>query len=223
MKLFFVLAGFLFWGQLLHAQTEEATTKSGRKVILYTDGTWKYADEPVKAENKPVVAEKPKKTIIKPVESKVATVPENCSELFETIEERKSGITTIRTKNMMILTEDNSSKEIDLLLQKNSKGIISLVLHMIGAGDCIGDGNKVNIVYEDGSKTELNHDGFPNCNGEITISFGGNYGKKKQLEDLSLKKIKSIKAWTQKGTIQENLTAENQADFQKAMNCLLSN
>jgi hypothetical protein len=26
-------------------QTEEATTQSGKKVLLYADGTWKYADD----------------------------------------------------------------------------------------------------------------------------------------------------------------------------------
>lgn len=222
MKILFLFTCFLLCCQLVNAQTEEATTKSGKKVILYADGTWKYADETKKPEEKKekVVVEKPKP--MKPVESKITAVPENCEELFETIEERKSGITTVRTKNMMILAADNSDKEIDLLVQKNSKGIITLILRVIGAGDCIGDGNRVQIVFEDGSKTELHHDSYPNCNGEISLSFGGNYGKKKQLEELSSKKIKSIKAWTQKSSLEESLSADNQAAFQKAISCLQS-
>lgn len=225
MKTLILLLLFFSASTILCAQTQEATTKSGKKVVLYADGTWKYADETKPVEQIPASAEKnekPKK-VVKPAEIKTTAVPENCEEFFETIEEKKSGVTTVRTKNMIIVAEENSSKEIDILLSKNSKGIITLTVKPVGAGNCIGDGNKVNIVYEDGSKTELNHDGFPNCNGEITISFGANYGKKKQLEELSSKKIKLIKAWTQKGTVQEIFSVQNQDDFLKAINCLTKN
>ena len=39
---FFIIC---FADKFLFAQTQEATTNSGKKVILYADGTWKYAEE----------------------------------------------------------------------------------------------------------------------------------------------------------------------------------
>lgn len=222
MKTIILFLLFVFADKFLFAQTQEATTNSGKKVILYADGTWKYAEE-IKPSVPGVPAaeksEKPKKAE-KPVEAKVTDLPENCEEYFETVEEKKSKNTYIRTKNMIIVAEESSNKEIDILLSKNSKEIITLTVKPVGAGDCIGEGTKVNIVFEDGSKIELNHDGFSNCNREITISFGANYGKKKQLGELTSKKIKSIKAWTQNGAVQETFSAQNKEEFFKVINCL---
>lgn len=202
----------------MFAQTEEATTKSGKKVILFADGTWKYADDMKPAETKPA-PDKPKQSIKEKQDNRTA-IPEGCDDIFDISEEKKSGLTTISTKNMIIVAEDNSGKEIDILLQRNSKGIITIIIKPIGAGDCIGEGNMVSFSFENGSKTDLSHDGSPNCKNEITISLGGSFGKKKQLEELAAKKVKSIKAWTQKGIVQQTLSAENQEQFMRAINCL---
>ena len=45
MKKTLCLLTLIFLGLTVWCQTEEATTRSGRKVILYSDGTWKYAEE----------------------------------------------------------------------------------------------------------------------------------------------------------------------------------
>jgi len=199
----------------LTAQTEEATTKSGKKVILYQDGTWKYAGETVKDAGEPV---KDPVKVKKPVTTPPG-IPADCEALLETYDDTRSGLRITRTLNMLILSETGSNQQIGISMEKNSKGIILLKLRPVGAGDCIGDGNKVNIVFTDGSKTELAHDGFPNCNGESVISFGGSYGKKKQLEQLKTKKIKSIKVWTQQGSVQEILSNDNQQKLARTFNC----
>lgn len=201
------------------AQTEEATTKSGKKVILYPDGRWKYADD---AANKPAeavkepVKEKEKKTVTQATN----ILPTDCDGSLEIIDDNRSGFRITRTKNRMIAENNGDKGQLGISLQKNSKGIITLYLYPVGAGSCIGEGNRVNIEFTDGSKTEFGHDAFANCSGEAAVNFGGSFGKKKQLELLKTKKVKKIKIWTQEGSVQQQLPPDIQENLQKIFICL---
>lgn len=194
-------------------QTEEATTKSGKKVILYPDGRWKYADEVADKSTEPAKDKKP-------VVQTTTDAATDCDGRLETTEDSRSGLRITKTKGIMFAAESGSSDQIGIAIQKNSKGIITLYLYPVGAGTCIGEGNKVNIEFTDGSKAELGHDAFANCTGELSTSFGGSFGKKKQLELLKTKKIKKIKVWTQEGSVQQNISAEIQDNLQKLFGCL---
>lgn len=199
-------------------QTEEATTQSGKKVILYADGTWKYADD-----TKPVIKknnEEKKKEPVKKNEPETINLSGECAESLETIEDKRTGTRTTRAKNMIIVAEGDSKKEIGVLLQKGPKGVITMIFRPVGAGECIGEGNKINFVFTDNSKLELSNDGLTNCRGEAAANFGGLYGRKKMLEELKTKKIKSIKIWTQQGSVQQNLSVENQEEIMRMINCL---
>ncbi len=212
---------------LLFSQTVEATTQSGKKVILFPDGTWKYAadikpeakEKEVKVKPEEKKEEKKKTEPKKPVAGIPVSVPD-CADEVELNEDSKTGIRTWRSRSMIVVAEPGGKKEIGILFQKNSKGILTVFLRPVGAGECIGEGNKINIVFGDGSKLELTHDGFANCRGEAAANFGSNWGRKKQLEELKTKKIKSIRVWTQQGSVQQTLTDENAEQFLKMFNCL---
>ena len=212
-------AAVVLWIQnISFAQTEEATTQSGKKVILYADGTWKYAVDakPEIPKNK----EEKKRDLVKKPEPETTIPSGECSGLLETIEDKRTGIRTTRAKNIIFVAELNSKKEISILLQKGPKGVINMIFRPVGAGECIGEGNKINIVFTDNSKLDLANDGFTNCRGESVVNFGGPYGRKKMLEELKTKKIKSIKIWTQLGSVQQNLSGENQDQVLQMFNCL---
>ncbi len=208
------------------AQSEEATTKSGKKVILYPDGTWKYAEE-VKTDTREVKEvklkpeeKKKEKEEVKKTVSPVTTAAPECANEVDMSDDSRTGMRTWRTRNMIIVSEPGGTKEIGLLIQKNSKGILTVFFRPVGAGDCIGEGNKINIVFMDGSKLELTHDNPMNCRGESAANFGGNWGRKKQVEELRSKTIKSIKVWTQQGSVMQTLSAENAEQFRKMFSCL---
>ena len=198
-------------------QTEEATTRSGKKVILYADGTWKYADD-TKQEIKK--NEEKKKEPEKRVEPESSVLPGECAAAFEAIEDQRTGIRTTRTKNLIIIAEANGKKEISVSLQKGAKLVIKMTLRATGAGECVGEGNKINLIFTDNSKLDMANDGLSNCRGESSVNFGGPYGRKKMLEELKTKKIKSIKVWTQQGSVQLNLSVENQEEILRMINCL---
>jgi hypothetical protein len=218
MKIYLTGLLFLFFSPLMvHAQSQEATTGAGRKVILYADGTWKYADE--KKETVAVT-----ETKIKEVEKKTAapvtTLPGDCNDYLEIFEEPKSGIKSTRSKNLLIITKEGEDKEIGISFTKNNRGVISITLKPVGAGECIAEGSKINIVFTDGSKLDLSNDAFTNCKGEAMVSFGGQYGRKKQWELLRTRPVRSIRMWTQTGSVSEDLNKESQEQLIKLLSCL---
>jgi len=197
------------------AQTEEATTQSGKKVILYSNGTWKYATTDPKVSEKDGKKKEPeKKSSPEPI-----ALSGDCSENLENIEDTRTRIVTTRTKNLIIIAEKNDRKEITISMQRGAKDVISIVFHPVGAGQCVGEGNNIIIFFTDGSRLDLIND-FTNCKGESTASLGGNYGRKKALSDLQSKKIKSIKIFTEEGFVLQNLSSANQEEFQQILNCL---
>jgi hypothetical protein len=204
----FILIAIQSW-----SQTEEATTKSGKKVILYSDGTWKYAEtDTKKPEEKKKEPEK--KSLPEPV-----AFTGDCSENLELIEDPRTRVMTTRGKNMIIIAEKNDGKEISISMQKGAKNVISIVFHPTGAGQCIGEANKINIDFTDGSKIDLSNE-YSNCKGESTANFGGTYGRKKPLGELQSKKIKSIRIWTTDGSVQQKLSDNNKEQFFQMINCL---
>lgn len=205
---------------IVFAQTEEATTETGKKVILYPDGTWKLKpssvnDPAVEVKTKPGKKDKPKNEVL-PV-----TLDGDCGNLFESVKDKNNTV-VIRTKNFLVVTRPEDRSEIDVSMQKGAKGIISISFRTGTSSECIGEGNRISIVFTDDSKMELINDGSANCRGESVSYFSGPYGKKKQLQELKEKKIKSVKIWTQQSSVTQEFSADNQEEFRKLVNCIIA-
>jgi hypothetical protein len=209
-----LLVKFCFLAVMLFAQ-QQATTESGRKVTLYPDGTWKYVEETKKQPDRPVQTSKPPEVIVSN-----PNLPAGCSELFETGEDFKTGVSITRTRNIIFIGEDGSNEEINISMQKGAKNVITIYFRVRASSQCIGEGGKINITFTDGSKADLSHDGYYNCAGESYSGFNGPFGRKKILEELRTKKIRSIRVWTQSKSVQKELSPANQEEFLKVLNCL---
>lgn len=213
-KNIFFLFFFLF-PFLVSAQTEEATTDSGKKVILYPDGTWKI---------KPVTnsgINEEKKDSRKNTNPLPVDLNGDCGEVFETIKDKNNTV-IVRTKNFLVVTRPEDKTELDISIQKGAKGIITLSLRSGLGSECIGEGNRISIFFTDDTKLELNNEGATNCRGEAIAYFSGPYGKKKQLEELRVKKIKSVKIWTQQGSFTQFFSSENQDELIRLINCIMA-
>ena len=194
LTLFAIIAAISF----SFGQSEEATTKSGKKVILNSDGTWKYAEE--------------KKTAI----------PNNsdCSNFIETTEDKMTGKKSTAAKSTIVVSTDGGKKGFGILLLQSSTGGLILSIQAVGAGSCVDEGNKINILFADGSKLELASEGKFNCKGNATVYFGGIFGKKRQLEELRTKKIQTMRVWTSDGYVEKDFTEDNSNEFMQTANCL---
>jgi len=180
-------------------QTHEATTTDGKKVILNSDGTWKYAEV--------------KKDTVKVNFS-------DCSNWIATETDKVSGNTFTAAKNALIVSADGGRKGFGIFMMQGSEAELILTIKAVGAGNCIDEGAKINILFADGSRLELASEMDFNCERRATVYFGGVFGKKKQLEELKTKKIQTMRVWTNDGYVQEDFTVDNQIEFYNVINCL---
>ncbi len=184
------------------SQGIEATTEDGRKVLLNSDGTWRYVGEQP-SDDKPSV-EPP--------------VIGDCSTYIEMSEDNMTGRVSISAPVKPIVASkdgDNGLVMYWLLLDKT----LVLVLKAYGGG-CIDDDGLVNFLFRDGSRMELRHNSDFNCDQEADLWFGGMYGKKRELDLLSSKEVAAIRVHTMKSFVQEELSDEQSLDLLNSLKCI---
>jgi hypothetical protein len=184
-----------------NAQTLEATTRDGKKVILNPDGTWKFADS---------------------ASNTARNAPLDCNNLIVTETDQVTGITTTSAKKTQVISTDDGKNRLGIFMLKTSPEYLILIIQATGGGPCADKGAKINFLFTDGSRLELASDGDFNCKAELTVYFGGVFGKKKQLDLLKSKKIQTIRAWTMDSYVQMDLSSEQQDEFHAVINCLMN-
>jgi hypothetical protein len=183
-------------------QTQEAKTNSGKKVILNSDGTWKYIEE-----NK-ITTDSSKKS--------------DCSNFIQTIEDKMDGEKTTYSKNLISVPNFNENKKFVLSLSLGPNNEIIFLIIAVGAG-CIEEKNKINILFTDGSRLQLFSNDEFNCKGETTLYFGGIFGRTKELQELKTKKIQTMRIATTDTYFEKDFTDENSNEFFQTINCLSKN
>jgi hypothetical protein len=183
----------------LFAQTE-ATTNDGKKVILNDDGTWKYAETKTSESN----------------------VSFECSDLISTETDKMTGKSSTGAKKTLIISDDGGKNGFGIYLLNGSNSTI-FSIQAVGAGSCIDDDNKMNVLFRDGTRLELQNDGKFNCDAKFTLYFGGAFGKKKELEMFKTKEVETMRIWTSKSYVEKNFTTEQSKQLMKTVECLLNN
>ncbi len=179
-------------------QTQEATTTDGKKVILNSNGTWKYVEVKKEISN-----------------SNTA----DCSKWIITDIDEVGGNTNTGSKNFLIVTNDGE-EGFRILMQQIPRGGVAIFIRAVGAGSCIDEEALINILFTDGSRLELSNDGKFNCKAEASLYFGEIFGKKSQLEELKTKKIQTLRVWTSDSYVEKDFTKDNQEEFYNVINCL---
>jgi hypothetical protein len=184
---------------LLLGQVIEATTIDGKKVMLNSDGTWKYVE----------------------VLKEAIADPSDCSKWITTETDKVTGKTTTASNNMIVVSTDDGKTGLGIYMLIGSTNNLILVIQAVGAGNCIDEGDKINILFTDGTRMELLSEGKFNCEHKATVYFGGVFGKKNQLAQLKTKKIQTMRVWTSDSYVERDFTEDNQLEFSAVINCLM--
>jgi hypothetical protein len=193
---FALMAPLLIFAQ----QKEEATTSTGKKVILNPDGTWIAID--ASKEN-------------------FDSVTTNCSKWISTEIDKFNGSSTTAGKKSLIVSTDGGKTGFGILMLLSwKKNELILSITAVGAGNCIDEGAAINILFADGSKLTLSNDAKFNCKGNSVVYFGGIFAKTDQLNELKTKKIQSMRVWTSDSYVERDFTKSNQDEFFNVINCL---
>jgi len=202
MKKSILLPLFALVVSYISAQTE-ATTIDGKKVILYENGTWKPAEATPVVTNENTISD--------------------CSKYISKEVDKVTGESSTSSKDMILISSDGEKSGFGIYIFSTAKNEIIFSIQAVGAGNCIDDDNKMNVLFRDGTRLELINDGKFNCDAKYTQYFGGIFGKRKELEMFRTKEVETIRIWTSKGYVEEDFTPDQSKLFIKTIDCLIHN
>jgi hypothetical protein len=145
---------------------------------------------------------------------------QDCAKLVIQKTDRVTGNQS-RAMSEPILVSKDDSKGIILNIYESKQGQITFYIKPVGASNCIEEGQKVNILFRDGTRTELLNASSFNCDGDIFIFMGGAYFGTKKWKELAAKEIEVMRVWTKDGYVEEEFTEENSRNLKQAFNCFL--
>jgi hypothetical protein len=181
------------------AQTK-ATTEDGKKVVLNEDGTWKYES----------------------ATTDTPTTGYECSDLVFTETDKMTGTSSTSAKETLIISEDGGKSGFGITLLNGSNSLI-VSIQAVGAGSCINDDSKMNILFRDGTRLEFVNNGKFNCDAKFTLYLGGSFGKKSQLNLLKTKEIETMRIWTTKSYVEKDFSKDQSVKLKSIISCLTSN
>jgi hypothetical protein len=195
LSIVFILA----FGLSAFGQNIEATTKDGQKIILKPDKTWEYKENKIAAVSEPLG---------------------DCSKYTETATDRMTDRVYSSGKESVIVSDDRGKTGIAISLITSGSSLIFSIKAVDKDSGCIDENAAVLILFTDGSKITLKSDGKFNCDGKVTVYFGGVFGRRDDLEELSTKKIKAMRVNTRKSLVEEDFTDSQATELFNQINCL---
>ena len=173
----------------------EATTTNDKKVLLFEDGTWKYV-----------------KT------NRIHSI--DCMQLTSIAEDTTAGGKYISSSGNVFVSK-NGEKGFRISIKKIfSEEYTGFYFKVIGGG-CIGDNPMIEILFRDDTKSNFFADSKNNCENDVYVLLGGEYGREKYLEQIRKKEIKTIRIHTNNSYVQENFTVENSRELINILVCIL--
>ena len=115
--------------------------------------------------------------------------PSDCSAWIETKKDEMTGESSTGAKTNIIISQDGGTKGLGILLYQSSLDDKMPIMNIMaaGAGSCIDKGNKINVLFTDGSRTVLRGNSDFNCKSNTYIYFVGVFGKTTELRELKTK------------------------------------
>ena len=173
----------------------EATTTNDKKVLLFEDGTWKYV-----------------KT------NRIHSI--DCMQLTSIAEDTTAGGKYISSSGNVFVSK-NGEKGFRISIKKIfNEEYTGFYFKVIGGG-CIGDNPMIEILFRDDTKSNFFADSKNNCENDVYVLLGGEYGREKYLEQIRKKEIKTIRIHTNNSYVQENFTVENSRELINILVCIL--
>ncbi len=146
--------------------------------------------------------------------------PNDCSNWISTETDKMDGSTSTASKNTIVVSTDGGKRGFGIFMMQGLEGVVILSIQAVGAGSCIDEGAKINILFTDGSRLALSNNGKFNCKGNSTVYFGGVFDKMSELEELKTKKVQTMRVWTSDSYVEKDFTTDNQEEFYNVINCL---
>ena len=106
----------------------------------------------------------------------------------------------------------------------SSKSSILINIKIEGKDICFDSDSKILISVRDGSRTEIRHESYDNCDGETVVFLGRIFGEKafQDLNELKYKEIESIRVWMKNSLKEVVLSRTQSQQLMFTIDCLSS-
>jgi hypothetical protein len=141
-----------------------------------------------------------------------------CSDYTRIHTDAVTGKSYVVGKESLVVSKDYKTKGLNISFIKSTSLILSI--KAVGAGRCIDEDSRIQILFTDGTRTELLTDGKFNCENTANVYFYDAFGKKKQAEELMTKDIKIMRVWTSSSYVEEEFNPEQATIFKNVFKCL---
>jgi len=175
----------------------EATTSTGKKVILNPDNTWTIK------------------------ETEGLDYDCNCNDYISTQEDKVTGTVIVGAKVIFKISSDAEKSSLIIDFMKGDTKTLIISFQAFGASSCVDKENKINILFRDGTRIELSNKSDFNCDNRLSEYLGGPFKKDSELEILRTKEIETIRVWTSKGFVEENLSVSQSKNIKLTIDCLM--
>lgn len=157
----------------------------------------------------------------------------DCDKLIALKEDNVTGSTFYTLlEEFNVSQSSNSTKGFNILVMKvtdedeslnEGEYMLSIRIIVLGGGSCVNEGDKINILFRDGTRMTLANDTDFNCEAEVSIDFHNIFGKenrKNELTLLSAKEIEIMRVWTMDEFVEVEFTENQSSKFKEIMNCM---
>jgi hypothetical protein len=144
-----------------------------------------------------------------------------CSQWVETSTVAATGNETVIAKDILLVSDDGGKTGLSIYTFLNStRKVIVVSIQALGAGTCVDRGDRLLIIFENGSSLNLVNMNDFNCDGSSTLYFGGGIGRKDELSVLTKLKIQTMTVWTRDSFMKMNFSPQKATAFLETLRCL---
>lgn len=132
-----------------------------------------------------------------------------------------TGQTTIGSKENLVISDDGGKTGFGILVLDMERYVV-VSIQAFGASRCIDEGNKINVLFRDGTRLELANQKDFNCQAEVAVYFGGIFGKTSEAKELAAKEIQIMRVWTSSGYVEKSFNPDQSGIFMNTFACLFN-
>lgn len=145
---------------------------------------------------------------------------QDCSKYLTTTTDKVTGTTSTRS-NYLEMVEEKTGAKAYMYSHLYNKQTLMLSYKLENTNGCMDIGNKINILFKDGTRAELvNLEKF-NCDGSGYVYFAKLSPLMKTLRQMEEKEIEIIRFYTNKSYFEATLSPEQAEMFKGGLNCLM--
>jgi hypothetical protein len=142
-----------------------------------------------------------------------------CETIIKTETDKVQGTTSRSTKEMVISKDGKYGFNTLQMLSEDNTLIWAFVVTSKNV-ICIETGNKINILFRDGSRLEMQNMSDYNCGGKFNIFFQNGSLTMEWLSQLKSKEIETIRIWDNESYEEQDLSNIQSKTVLKGFQCL---